>query len=89
MVNTRSPPRAPHRQRILVIEDDFLIALMIEEMVREAGYRVSALPTPLLWRDRNLPSATSMLCLSTSRSVDDPTRKLRTFCWIPACHSHS
>jgi DNA-binding response OmpR family regulator len=41
MVNTRAAARAPHRQRILVIEDDLLIALMIEEMVREAGYRVS------------------------------------------------
>jgi CheY-like chemotaxis protein len=28
--------------RILIIEDELLIALMIEEMVREIGYRVSA-----------------------------------------------
>jgi CheY-like chemotaxis protein len=28
--------------RILIIEDELLIALMIEEMCREAGYRVSA-----------------------------------------------
>ena len=41
MVNPRSPPIAPDRPRILVIEDDFLIAQMIEEMVREAHYRVS------------------------------------------------
>jgi CheY-like chemotaxis protein len=41
MVNRRSPPIAPERPRILVIEDDFLIAQMIEEMVREADYRVS------------------------------------------------
>ena len=41
MVNPRSPPIAPDRPRILVIEDDFLIAQMIEEMVREADYRVS------------------------------------------------
>ena len=27
--------------RILIIEDELLIALMIEEMVREIGYRVS------------------------------------------------
>jgi DNA-binding response OmpR family regulator len=41
MVIPRSPPMAPDRPRILVIEDDLLIALMIEDMVREAGYRVS------------------------------------------------
>jgi DNA-binding response OmpR family regulator len=28
--------------RILIVEDELLIALMIEEMCREAGYRVSA-----------------------------------------------
>jgi hypothetical protein len=27
--------------------------------------------------------------LFDSISVDDPTRKLRTFCWTQACHSHS
>jgi DNA-binding response OmpR family regulator len=42
MVSPRSSPIAPDRPRILVIEDDLLIALMIEEMVCEAGYRVSA-----------------------------------------------
>ena len=41
MVNPRSPPMAPDPPRILVIEDEPLIAQMIEEMVREAGYRVS------------------------------------------------
>ena len=30
-----------HPPRILIIEDELLIALMIEEMVREIGYRVS------------------------------------------------
>jgi DNA-binding response OmpR family regulator len=30
-----------HGHRILIIEDELLIALMIEEMVRESGYRVS------------------------------------------------
>ena len=41
MVNPRSPPIASDGPRILVIEDEPLIAQMIEEMVREAGYRVS------------------------------------------------
>ena len=41
MANPRSPPTAPDPPRILVIEDEPLIAQMIEEMVREAGYRVS------------------------------------------------
>ena len=41
MANPRSPPMAPDPPRILVIEDEPLIAQMIEEMVREAGYRVS------------------------------------------------
>ncbi len=30
-----------HPARILIIEDELLVALMIEEMVREIGYRVS------------------------------------------------
>jgi DNA-binding response OmpR family regulator len=34
-------PQARHAPRILIIEDELLIALMIEEMVRESGYRVS------------------------------------------------
>ena len=41
MDNPRSPPTAPDSPRILVIEDELLIALLIEEMVRETGYRVS------------------------------------------------
>jgi CheY-like chemotaxis protein len=41
MANPRSPPKAPDSPRILVIEDELLIALLIEEMVRETGYRVS------------------------------------------------
>jgi CheY-like chemotaxis protein len=31
-----------HAPRILIVEDELLIALMIEEMVRKLGYRVSA-----------------------------------------------
>jgi DNA-binding response OmpR family regulator len=34
-------PQARQAPRILIIEDELLIALMIEEMVRESGYRVS------------------------------------------------
>lgn len=34
-------PASHHPQRILVIEDELLIALMIEEMVRELGYTVT------------------------------------------------
>ena len=41
MVNPRSPPIASDGPRILVIEDEPLIAQMIEEMLQEAGYRVS------------------------------------------------
>ena len=41
MANPRSPPMAPNPPRILATQDELLIALMIEEMVREAGYRVS------------------------------------------------
>ena len=41
MANPRSPPTAPNSPRILVIEDELLIALLIEEVVRETGYRVS------------------------------------------------
>jgi DNA-binding response OmpR family regulator len=41
MVNPRSPPIASGAPRILVIEDEPLIAQMIEEMLQEAGYRVS------------------------------------------------
>src|SRR5262249_19041536 len=36
------PPAVPrHTPRILIVEDELLVALMIEEMVRELGYRVS------------------------------------------------
>ena len=41
MVNHRSPPIASDGPRILVIEDEPLIAQMIEEMLQETGYRVS------------------------------------------------
>ena len=41
MANPRSPPVTPDLPRILIIEDEPLIAQMIEEMLREAGYRVS------------------------------------------------
>jgi CheY-like chemotaxis protein len=42
MANPRSQPSATQRPpRILIIEDELLIALLIEEMVKEIGYRVS------------------------------------------------
>src|SRR5512143_3591111 len=42
MANPRSQPAATQRPpRILIIEDELLIALLIEEMVRVIGYRVS------------------------------------------------
>ena len=41
MAKLRSPPTAAEPPRILVIEDELLIALFIEEMIREIGYRVS------------------------------------------------
>ena len=42
MANSRSQPPATQRlPRILIIEDELLIALLIEEMVKEIGYRVS------------------------------------------------
>jgi CheY-like chemotaxis protein len=37
----RPVPRILPAPRILVVEDELLIALMIEEMLRESGYRVS------------------------------------------------
>jgi DNA-binding response OmpR family regulator len=42
MSNPRSPPMAPDLPRILIIEDELLIALLMEEMVRQIGYRVSS-----------------------------------------------
>jgi DNA-binding NtrC family response regulator len=49
MKNPRSSSSpAERRSRILVIEDELLIALMIEEMVRDAGLRVSGVAqTPM------------------------------------------
>jgi CheY-like chemotaxis protein len=41
MNNRRSPPMGPNPPRILVIEDELMIALIIEELVRQSGYRVS------------------------------------------------
>ena len=41
MAKLRSPPTAPEPPRILVIEDELLIALFIEELICEIGYRVS------------------------------------------------
>jgi DNA-binding response OmpR family regulator len=37
----QASPVPRHGPRILIVEDELLIALMIEEMVRELGYRVS------------------------------------------------
>jgi CheY-like chemotaxis protein len=40
--NSRFPSKAAERaSRILVVEDELLIALLIEETIHEAGYRVS------------------------------------------------
>ena len=33
----------PTRSRILVVEDELIVALLIEEMVRDAGYAISAI----------------------------------------------
>jgi CheY-like chemotaxis protein len=38
----RSPP-LKLRPRILVVEDELIVALLIEEMVRDAGYAISAI----------------------------------------------
>ena len=46
-VSERSP-------RILIIEDELLIALMIEEMVREIGYRVSGVAHTMAMAGREL-----------------------------------
>lgn len=43
-----SPPAERRRSRILVIEDELLIALMIEEMVRSVGFRVSGVAQTLV-----------------------------------------
>jgi CheY-like chemotaxis protein len=43
MAKLRSPPTAPEPPRVLVIEDELLIALFIEEMIRDIGYRVSGI----------------------------------------------
>ena len=39
---TRHPPSQTRPPRILIVEDDLVIALMIEEFVREFGYAVSS-----------------------------------------------
>ncbi len=41
MAKLRTRPVATHPPRILVLEDELLIALFMVEMVREIGYRVS------------------------------------------------
>ena len=42
MANASSPPRAHERApRILIVEDELLIAVLIGEMVREIGHRAS------------------------------------------------
>ncbi|HEY1474309.1 MAG TPA: hypothetical protein VGF53_09525, partial [Pseudolabrys sp.] len=44
MANIDTPPSAFNGAPcILVIEDDLLVALLIEEMIRNIGYRVSAI----------------------------------------------
>jgi DNA-binding NtrC family response regulator len=43
-----SSPSADRRPHILVIEDELLIALMIEEMIREAGFRASGVAHTLV-----------------------------------------
>ena len=43
MTNAISPSRAHERApRILIVEDELLIAVLIGEMVRDLGYRISA-----------------------------------------------
>ena len=43
MTNAHSqPPSRTRPPRILIVEDDLVIALMIEEFVREFGYAVSS-----------------------------------------------
>ena len=41
MANTRSPRVHEHIPRILIIENELLIAVLIGEIVREVGCRVS------------------------------------------------
>ena len=41
MTKHRSPPTCVDPPRILVVEDELLIALFIEELIRELGYRIS------------------------------------------------
>jgi CheY-like chemotaxis protein len=39
----RSPRVSKLRSRILVVEDELIVALLIEEMIRDAGYAISAI----------------------------------------------
>ena len=43
MTRPRSQRRSPARRRILIVEDDLIIALMMEEIVREMGCAVSGI----------------------------------------------
>lgn len=47
MAHSSATPTASARARILVIEDELLIALFIEELVRQSGYRVSGVATTI------------------------------------------
>ena len=42
-IASRLPMAKPTRSRILVVEDELIVALLIEEMVRDAGYAISAI----------------------------------------------
>ena len=70
---TNPPPR------ILIIEDELLVALIIEEMCRGAGYRVSGVAHTVETAWMNLRSEILMPSFLTSIWVDNTSPRLQTF----------
>ena len=89
MVNHRSPPIASDGPRILVIEDEPLIAQMIEEMLQETGYRVSGVAHTMAMARQEFLKSNFDAVSSTSILADDTNQKSRTFCRTGACGSLS
>ena len=85
MVNHRSPPIASDGPRILVIEDEPLIAQMIEEMLQEAGYRVSGVAHTMAKARQDFVKRNFDAVLFDINIGGRYHRKQRTFCWTRAC----
>ena len=75
--------------RILVVEDEPVMAHMIAELVREFGYEVSSVARTAAMARLQIAMRNFDCVLWTSTSKANPTPKSQTFCSKPVSHSPS